>query len=93
MGFLYGNTINHLPLTQFNIFGIFPNRKAMQLQAEVPKDVDGRKEYNIGYGQYLLVDYSLNNAYAQNAQIDREYYGIDYENTDINEGIFDLTVW
>jgi len=93
MGFLYGNTVNHLPLTQFNIFETFPNRKEMQITVEMPNEDNGQEEYNIGYGQYVLVDYSFNNSYAENVRIDREYYGIDYEDTNINEGIFDLTVW
>lgn len=94
MGFLYGNTINHLPLTQFDIFEIFPNRKEMQKKIEkFDETEDGREEQNIPYGKYVLVDYSLNNNYKENAQIDQEAYQITYADTDINEGIFDLTVW
>lgn len=93
MGFLYGNTVNHLPLTQFDIFETFPNRKEMQIKVEVPNEEEGREENNIDYGKYLLVDYSLNNNYSENVRIDKEYYGIDYDDTTINEGIFDLTVW
>ena len=60
---------------------------------EVPSEEEGREEINIDYGKYLLVDYSLNNNYSENVRIDKEYYGIDYDDTTINEGIFDLTVW
>lgn len=80
MGFLYGNTSNHLPRTHFNFQKVYQNRKEMQFEIE-----NTIFQEHIPLNSYLLVDYkSGTKTYQNNQQIDMEEYG---------NNNFDLTVW
>lgn len=102
MGFLYGDISHHLSRSNFNFYKIYPNRRAMHQEVEeIPED--GLQDVYLPEGVYVLIDYSSSGNYAQNYNIDLNWYSHNiYENLPelekpepvyYSEGNFDYTVW